>query len=85
MQLASVQRTVMDVITDFLAADPTDQEILDFYLPADLQARAHYLLEQNGEDLLTEAEQEEMTRFMQVDEMMALLKAKIHLKHKRQS
>lgn len=80
MQPTSVQRTVMDVITDFLADDPTDEEILDFCLPDDLQARAHYLLEQNGEDLLTEAEQEEMMRFMQVDEMMALLKAKIQMK-----
>lgn len=76
-------RTVMDVITDFLATEPSSREILDFYLPEPLQERAHYLLERNGEDLLTAHECEEMFAFMQTDEMMALLKAKLQLKLKK--
>ena len=77
-------RTVFDVITDFLASEPTQQEILDYHLPNDLQQRAHYLLELNGEDQLTSDEKQEMFSFMQADEMMALLKIKIKLKLKKQ-
>jgi hypothetical protein len=80
MQDAPV-RTVFDVITDFLASEPTQQEILAYHLPNDLQQRAHYLLERNGEDELRSDEEQEMVNFMRADEMMALLKAKI--KHKR--
>lgn len=73
-------RTVFDVITDFLASEPSADEIINYHLPEDLQARAHYLLEQNGEDLLSSAEEEEMYNFMRADEMIALLKAKLKLK-----
>ena len=76
-------KTIFDVITDFLATRPTPQEILAFHLPDDLQARADYLLERNGEDLLTPQEREEMHTFMNADEMIALLKAKIKLQLKR--
>ena len=78
-------RTVFDVLTDFLAAEPTPQEILAYYLPDDLQARADYLLERNGEGELTPDEEDEMQNFMRADEMMALLKAKLKLKLKQQS
>lgn len=78
-------RTVFDVITDFLASEPTQQEILAYHLPDDLQQRAHYLLERNGEDELTYDEEQEMVNFMRADEMMALLKAKIKLKLKKQA
>ena len=84
MQSAPV-RTVFDVITDFLASEPALEDILSFHLPDDLQERAHYLLERNGEDLLTPDEEEEMYDFMRADEMMALLKAKIKLKLRKQS
>ena len=75
-------KTVFDVITDFLASDPEPEAILAYHLPPELQERAHYLLERNGEDLLTPAEEEEMVDFMRADEMMALLKAKIKLRQR---
>lgn len=84
MQNAPV-RTVFDVITDFLASEPSADEIINYHLPDDLQTRAHYLLEKNGEDLLTPAEEEEMHNFMRADEMIALLKAKLKLKRHNQS
>lgn len=83
MENASV-RTVFDVLTDFLARDPDDGEILAYHLPDDLQARAERLLEKNGEGLLTASETEEMYDFMRADEMMALLKAKIKLRLKNE-
>ena len=73
-------RTVFDVVTDFLANNPSDDDILAYHLPDDLQERAHDLLERNSQDNLNEAEIHEMYDFMRADEMIALLKAKIKLK-----
>jgi len=73
-------RTVFDVITDFLAADPTPQEIIAYHLPDDLQQRLDALLDKNGEDLLTPEEREELYEFLNVDEMFSLLKTKMKLK-----
>lgn len=78
-------RTVFDEITDFLASDPTPEAIISYHLPDDLQERADYLLERNSEDLLTPEEREEMGQFMNADEMIALLKAKLKLKLRKQS
>ena len=77
--------TVFDVITDFLATEPSPQEIIDYHLPDDLQARADYLLERNREDLLTSEEREEMQEFMNADEMFSLLKTKMKLKLRNES
>lgn len=78
-------RTVFDAITDFLATEPSPQEIIDFFLPEDLQARADYLAERNGEGLLTPTEREEHDEFLKVDRMFSLLKTKMKLKLKRQA
>ena len=72
--------TVFDVITDFLASDPTAEELIAYHLPVDLQARFDKLVERNGEGQLTFDEQQELYDFMRADEMMALLKAKTKLK-----
>ncbi len=73
-------RSVFSEITDFLAKNPTPQEIIAYQLSEDLQARAHELLEHNGEDQLTPEERDEMFDFVRVDEMMSLLKVKMKLK-----
>jgi len=69
-------QTVFDVWTDFLASEPTKQELLDYHLPDDLQARIDALVEKNGEGQLTFDEQQELYDFIRADEMMGLLKAK---------
>lgn len=73
-------RTVFDVITDFLASEPSLNDILAYHLPDDLQERVDYLLERNSAGLLSPEEAEEMQLFMNADEMIALLKGKIKLK-----
>lgn len=78
-------RTVFDVVTDFLETEPSPQEIVDFFLPDDLQARLDDLLDKNGEGQLTYTEQEELTEFLNIDEMFSLLKTKMKLKLKKQS
>jgi hypothetical protein len=78
-------KTIFSEITDFLATNPTPQEIIDYQLPEYLEERAHELLDLNGEGLLSEAEREEMFDYVRVDEMMSLLKAKMKLKLKKAS
>ena len=78
-------RTVFDVVTDFLETEPSPQEIVAFFLPEDLQTRLDYLLDKNGEGQLTYTEQEELTEFLNVDEMFSLLKTKMKLKLKKQT
>ena len=46
-------KTVFDAITDFLASDPTSQEIIAYHMPDEFQQRLDELLERNGEGQLT--------------------------------
>lgn len=75
-------RTVVGEVTDFLASNPTPEDIIAYQLPQDLGQRAHDLLDKNGEDELSEAERAAIVEFMQMDQMMMLLKAKTRLKTK---
>lgn len=77
-------RAVFDVITDFLASDPTSEELLAYHLPEDLQSRVDVLVERNGEGQLTFDEQQELLDFVRADQMIALLKTKTKLKLKKQ-
>lgn len=76
--------TVFDMITDFLATEPSPQEIIDYFMPDDLQARLDDLLYKNGEGQLTYVEQEELTKFLNAGETFSLLKTRMKLKLKRQ-
>jgi hypothetical protein len=75
--------TVWGVITDFLASNPSPQEIIDYRLPDELQARAHELLNRNSAGTLTHEEREEMFDISRADMMMSLLKAKTELKMRK--
>ncbi len=76
-------RTVFDALTDFLATEPSPQQIIDYQLPDDLQQRAHDLLEKNGEGDLSPDEQREMMDYARLDNVMLLLKAKMKRKLKK--
>lgn len=73
-------KTVFDVITDFLASDPTPREILEYRLPADLEERALALLARKRGGQLTFEEELELYDFIRADDMMTLLKAKTRTK-----
>lgn len=73
-------RTVFGEITDFLATNPTPEEIIAYELPETLQTCAIELLEKNGEGELTDKEHDEMMDFVRIDNMLLLLKAKMKRK-----
>ena len=77
-------RTVFNVITDFLATEPSPHEIIAYQLPEDLQARVHVLLDKNGEGDLTPEEHAEMMDISRMSAMMRLLKVKMRAKLKGQ-
>lgn len=68
-------RTINDVVADFLACRPSDDQVLTFYFPPFSQERLSFLLEQNRESELTALEEEELNEFVRADEFMGMLKA----------
>ena len=79
------ERTVKDVVTDFLGSAPTLDQIADYRLPDEFQEWAHNLLEKNRTGSLTEDERMQMEEFRQIDHLLTLVKAKARLKLKAQS
>lgn len=84
MSLA-VEKTIKDVVTDFLGSAPTLEEIAAYHLPAELQARARELLDKNREGRLSDDERTEMEAYRQIDHLLTLVKAKARLKLKEQA
>jgi len=70
-------RTVFDIVTDFLAARPTDEEMLAYKIPPDLQARLDRLTEIDATSRLTAAQREELGDFRFVDDVLTRVRAKI--------
>jgi len=79
------EKTLKDVVTDFLGSAPTLEEIAAYRLPEELQMRAHELLEKNRSGSLTDEERAEMEEFRQIDHLLTLVKAKARLKLKAQA
>lgn len=71
---------LLDEITDFLASNPTPQDIIAFKPSETLEQRALDLLQRNRENRLTPEEKTEMEAFIQMDHFMTMLKAKSRLK-----
>ena len=74
------ERDVFAVITEFLADNPTDEELLAYKLPEDLQQRLHYLLDLNGEGELNCDELHELDKYIRADDMVSLMKTKTKLR-----
>ena len=53
-------RTMNEVVADFLACKPSDEDVLGYFMPDDIQSRVHFLLDLNGEDELTCEEAREL-------------------------
>jgi len=78
------EKTIEDVVTDFLASAPTLAEIAAYRLPETLQLRAQELLEKNRAGSLSDDERAEMAEFRQIDHLLTVVKAKAKLRLKAQ-
>ncbi len=63
---------------EFLACGPTTQEIANYKFSPEAQARFSELIEINRWDNLTTHEEVELDRFVQMDQLFALLKVKAY-------
>ena len=73
-------RDVFAVITDFLADDPTDEELLAYKLPDDLQKRVSHLLYLNREAELSCEQRHELDDLIRADNLISLMKTKTKLR-----
>lgn len=76
------QRDVFAVIIEFLVSLPSDDEVLEYHLPDDLQERLSDLLKRNSEVQLASEEREELDNFIHAEDMISLLKTKIRLRQR---
>lgn len=76
------ERDVFAVITDFLSSDPSDEELLSYKLPDDLQERLGQLLYLNRESELTCEQRHELDDYMRADHMISRMKTKTRLRQK---
>ena len=79
MSLAPAE-TLFDEITDFLLSRPTPEEIIAFQPPERLNQRLHELLDKNKQDALLPDERRELDRFLHIDHLFTILKAKARIK-----
>ncbi|MDX2040122.1 MAG: hypothetical protein SF097_02685 [Acidobacteriota bacterium] len=62
-------------ITDFLASNPSPEQVAAFKISGAAQKRLEDLLDKNREDVLTAAETAELDAYLQARDLMILLKA----------
>lgn len=72
--------TLFDEITDFLISGPTPEQIIAFRPTDALDQRLHELLEKNSGIGISQDERAELDRFLQINHLMTILKAKARLK-----
>lgn len=73
-------RSAPDAVAEFLTCEPTDDELLAYMFPEDIQARLHFLLDRNGEGELTILEERELDDCLRANRFMALLKVTTELR-----
>ena len=78
------QSTIIDVLAEFLAQRPTDQEILDYRIPDELQARVDEFADRNNAGTINRQELDEYGEIVRMNAFMLRLKIKI-LKSQQQS
>lgn len=79
---SAAEKTIKDVVTEFLGSAPTLTEIAEYRLPEALQLRAHELLDKDREGRLSDDERAEMEEFHQLDHLLTLVTAQARLKLK---
>lgn len=77
-------RSVFDVVTDFLASQPSDEALLAYRLPADSQARLDSLRQIDATSRLTAAQREELGDYRFVEDVLTRLRAKIKARLERE-
>lgn len=78
LSLSAISMPFYETILDFLARGPSVKELVQFRAPAEVQDRFEELLQKNREGLLSPNDAEELERYIQIERMMSLIKAKAY-------
>lgn len=78
LSLSTISMPFYETILDFLARGPSVKELVQFRAPAEVQDRFEELLQKNRESLLSPNDAEELERYIQIERMMSLIKAKAY-------
>lgn len=73
-------RNLLEEITNFLAAAPSAEQIIDFQPSVLLDQRLHDLLNRNSAGDLTSDEQQELDEFLLMSHFLKMLKLKARLR-----
>jgi hypothetical protein len=78
-------RSLTEELAEFLAARPSDEEILAYHASEAIQERVSGLLERNRSVGLSPEETREMDEYEFIEHLVAMLKAKTRLRMQRLS
>lgn len=68
--MAVIFRAPYDEFIQFMTSSPGLRDIAEYRMSEDAEERIEYLLDQNGEGLLTPEERDELEDFLRVEHMM---------------
>jgi len=83
--MASVrtERRIFQELSDLLASNPSQEQLLNYRPSKGLQQRLQRLLARQGEGTLTYEQQRELDEFLHAEMLMGLVKAKLHAQKAR--
>lgn len=65
-------------VAEFLAGQPSPQEILQFHPSSEVAARAHELLRAERKNEITDADRRELDSYEYLEHLMHMIKAEAH-------
>jgi hypothetical protein len=75
LQPSAVPTQVYRYVLDFLASQPTPEQIANFRPTAEMQGRMQYLLSRSQEGQLTEDERQELDEYERIEHLIIMIKA----------
>ena len=76
----ATMRSPVDEILDFLLSQPTPEQVIALRASESSQERLRYLLDGNRNNTLNDMERVELETYVQLDNLVARLKARARLK-----
>jgi len=73
----------VQMFTDFLATHPSDEEILNFHFPEEIEKRVQELVSKNNAGTITSEEFLELQEYERLDTYGSLLKTKVMQRRKQ--
>jgi len=75
LQPSILSTQVYRYILDFLASQPSPEQVATFHPTPEMQERLRYLLGQSSEEILTPEESQELDDYERIEHLLILLKA----------